>query len=151
HLSDLKQVGRARTGAIAKHISARGPGTRAACRSPIVEIRPGERRKEPGMVKKLAGLVALTLLGCQGQRAQEERPGHQVSGALSQAEIVAFLKAPPTSRWTRADDDIIAPIWLGDNAKGSMYAPLWRAAAPAIEDFVPAPPDGDCRKLKGTI
>jgi hypothetical protein len=42
-------------------------------------------------------------------------------------------------------------VWSGDDDKGSLYTPLWRGNSPAIEDYVAAPPNGDCRQLKCTV
>ncbi|UQA56123.1 hypothetical protein [Polyangium aurulentum] len=57
---------------------------------------------------------------------------------------------PPKLFWSVFDDAVLAPVWLGDDDRGTLYTPLWRGCNGAIEDLVYAPPDGDCRKIKGT-
>lgn len=64
---------------------------------------------------------------------------------------LAAAKLPAIPQWTQADDLILSPIWLGDNDKGTLYAPLWRGAFEGIEDYVYTPADGDCTKTKGTV
>lgn len=95
------------------------------------------------MTRLTYGLPALALLlGCHGQPAgdADARTTETTAQALSNAQ-----------QWTKADDDLIAPVWSGDNDKGSLYSPLWRGANSAIEDLVWAPPDGDCSGVKGTV
>ena len=58
---------------------------------------------------------------------------------------------PPVLRWTEVDEHIIAPIWSGNDDRGSMIAPLYRGAFPGIEDFVYAPPDHDCSRVRATL
>jgi hypothetical protein len=61
-----------------------------------------------------------------------------------------YLRRPPDREWTRADEDLIAPVWRGTDDKGTLFTPFHRAGSAAVEDFVYAPPDGDCTKLKAT-
>lgn len=56
-----------------------------------------------------------------------------------------------TTQWTALDENVIAPQWSGDNAKGSMFMPLYRGGFPGIEDNVWTPADGDCTKTKSTV
>jgi hypothetical protein len=54
--------------------------------------------------------------------------------------VATALKAPPNPNWTQADDDIIAPLWTGDNEKGH-----WDSTADTVhflikgKNFVPHP------------
>lgn len=106
------------------------------------------------MSRSMGFVIAIALLGCQSSRGGEpigEEPVQSVSESLSQQAIVASLKKPWKPKWSKIDDEIIAPVWVGDFDKGQMFSPLWRGNSPAIEDYVPAPPDGDCSKLKCTV
>ena len=47
--------------------------------------------------------------------------------------------------------ELVAPIWSGDDDRGSLIAPLYRGAAVAIEDFVFVPPDHDCTDTRATL
>ncbi len=40
----------------------------------------------------------------------------------------------PVLRWTEVDDNIIAPIWSGDDDKGYLITPLYRGAFPGRRD-----------------
>src|SRR5215471_15763543 len=53
--------------------------------------------------------------------------------------------------WTSFDDQLVAPIWLGDDERGALIAPLYRGAAVALEDFVFVPPDHDCTDSRATL
>ena len=90
----------------------------------------------------------MLVIGCQGK-------GFSGPGSISQGESIepasAALNGPDHARWTVADDLLIAPIWTGDDDHGSLYLPLWRNAVSAIEDYIPAPANGDCSKMKGTL
>jgi hypothetical protein len=89
---------------------------------------------------------------CQsgGEPAQGE-PVQRTAQASSLEPVGASPMPPADPRWTQADEQILAPVWAGNDDQGSVYLPLWRGAAAAIEDYVFAPPDGDCRPLKGTV
>jgi hypothetical protein len=53
--------------------------------------------------------------------------------------------------WTPFDEGLVAPIWLGDDERGGLIAPLYRGAAVALEDFVFVPPDHDCTDSRATL
>jgi hypothetical protein len=96
----------------------------------------------------LAGLgIAAALAGCQTRSG----PGNvgSASSALTTAEVA--LNAPPDPNWDQADDELLAPIWTGNNEKGQLYTPLYRGAFPGIEEYVFTPPSGDCTGIKATI
>lgn len=65
--------------------------------------------------------------------------------------IEAYLQGPPSTQWAVADCKLLAPVWTGDDAKGQLFTPLWNGVGGAIEDWVAAPPDGNCAGLKGTV
>ncbi|MGH7703972.1 MAG: hypothetical protein ACREMO_12830 [Gemmatimonadales bacterium] len=67
------------------------------------------------------------------------------------ADIEGYLREPATPRWTRADCKVLAPVWTGNDDRGQLFTPLWRGVAGAIEDYIPAPPGGNCANLKGTV
>lgn len=90
-------------------------------------------------------LVALA--GCQTPPAAGTG---RLTQRSSQSAIHAYLQQAPDPRWVQADDELIAPVWRGDDDKGILYAPFVRASSAAIEDYMFAPPDGDCTRLKGT-
>lgn len=97
---------------------------------------------------------SLMLVACQmGGSGTDEAPGSAGQALRSEVHDKAHdsLKRPPVLHWTDADDEIIAPIWTGNDDKGQLYLPQWRGASVGIEEYVFAPADGDCRKLKGTI
>jgi len=56
-----------------------------------------------------------------------------------------------TPGWTQADEQLLIPVWMGDDDKGSLLSPMWRGAAAGIEDYVYTPPDGDCGNAKGVF
>jgi hypothetical protein len=92
----------------------------------------------------LAGLgIAAALAGCM------DKPFGRTSSSLTTAQTA--LNAPPNPTWTQADDEIIAPIWTGNDQKGQLYTPLYRGALPGIEEWVYTPRSGDCTQLKGTV
>jgi hypothetical protein len=111
------------------------------------------------MYRDVGWAAAALLLACQAPDRAEEKTqssSAKLSGPAQDNEsgqdpIADSLKHPSSPTWDQWDDRIIAPIWLGTNAKGTLYSPLWRGNSPAIEDFVPTPPGQDCSKLKGTI
>ena len=65
--------------------------------------------------------------------------------------IKQALMSAPSDDWTDADEAVIAPVYVGNDDKGAMLVPQWRGSGSAIEEYVYAPPDHDCRKLKGTV
>jgi len=92
-----------------------------------------------------------TLMGCSGDPDSADEPVGAAAQEVSHKAIKASLRAPPKPFWTHIDDAILSPVWDGDNDQGALYAPLWRGANAGIEDLVYAPPDGDCRGIKGSI
>jgi len=92
--------------------------------------------------------AVVCLLGCAADRGPDEPTDHAALAEDHGHDHDHDHGA--RSHWTKADDDLIAPVWKGDDDKGSLYTPLWRGANSAIEDFVYAPPDGDCSRVKGT-
>jgi len=46
---------------------------------------------------------------------------------------------------------MVAPVWLGDDNRGALVAPMWRGASDGIEDYIYAPPDGDCTGARGVF
>lgn len=65
--------------------------------------------------------------------------------------VMNYLNGPSREEWTLADCKLLAPIWTGNDDKGQMFTPLWRSPGGGIEDFIPAPPNGNCEGLKGTV
>jgi hypothetical protein len=99
-----------------------------------------------------AWAVALICVGCRGSsEGAEEGTTGTVAQQVSVSDPVKAAKDKPVKQWTRADDEIISAIWLGDDDKGTLYAPLWRGAFPGVEDYVYAPSDHDCTKAKSTL
>jgi hypothetical protein len=99
----------------------------------------------------LAG--ALLLVACQvGSGAESGTEStNEALGSSMNDEAHEAAHQPPVLRWTHADDELIAPIWTGNDDKGSLYLPQWRGASVGIEEYVYAPQSHDCRNLKGTI
>lgn len=99
--------------------------------------------------------AAVVLVACDMQAADEGEATlgseRQAVEASDKGAVQESLRRPPELRWTRADDELIAPVWKGNDDKGSLYLPQWRGASVGIEEYVWAPPSGDCRKLKGTV
>lgn len=93
----------------------------------------------------------LALLGCSSASEPTDEVVGSAEQAVSYNAIKASLTTPPKPFWTAVDEAILAPVWAGDNDHGSIYIPLWRGANAGIEDLVYAPPDGDCRGIKGTL
>jgi hypothetical protein len=101
-------------------------------------------------------LVVLFAVGCQSEGSPDQMasPSHGLLPDVNPLSVsTAGISAGPSSsdQWTGLDDALLAPEWTGDYDEGSLFAPLWRGASSAIEDFVYAPPGGDCRPLKGTV
>ena len=53
--------------------------------------------------------------------------------------------------WTQADEEMLVPVWLGDDDRGALVSPMFRGAAAGIEDYVFTPPDGDCASTRGVF
>jgi hypothetical protein len=68
--------------------------------------------------------------------------------AMSPAEALDDL---PVLEWTEADEQLLAPIWRGNDDHGALFTPLYRGAFPGIEDYVYAPPDQDCSQQRATL
>jgi hypothetical protein len=94
---------------------------------------------------------ALVLLACSGPTDPPSEALGSTKQAASYSAIEASLNSPPKPFWTSTDDAILSPVWAGNDDHGSVYTPLWRGANAGIEDFVYAPPNGDCRNIKGTL
>jgi hypothetical protein len=94
---------------------------------------------------------ALALLGCSGGPDPTEEAVGVAGQSISYNAIKASLCSPPKPFWTGIDDALLSPVWVGDNDHGSVYTPLWRGSNANIEDLIYAPPNGDCRKIKGTV
>jgi hypothetical protein len=100
-------------------------------------------------------VMALVASGCQRHDASGDTGSAteylSPTGGVAIQSNGNVLRPPPAARWTEVDDALVGPVWTGDYAEGSVYAPLWRGASSGIEDFVFAPPGGDCSGLKGTV
>ncbi len=106
------------------------------------------------MVRRTLLLAALCVTACQRQDSDTSDSAQGASPdlePLSTQDIRTSLRQPPVARWTALDEALIGPVWAGDYDEGSVYTPLWRGASSGIEDFVYAPPGGDCRGIKGTV
>src|SRR5262245_59438328 len=53
--------------------------------------------------------------------------------------------------WTRVDETLVAPIWLGDPERGALIAPMFRGASDGVEDYIFTPDDGDCQNARGVM
>jgi hypothetical protein len=100
--------------------------------------------------------VALALVGsgCTSSSAPSEsvERASQAQTAKSYFAVIdSYLGQRPRTDWTQADDLVIAPRFSGDDDKGALLTPLYRGAFPGIEDWVWAPPDGDCSKRRATV
>lgn len=91
------------------------------------------------------------LAGCQGSETTPSPDGPLGVSEDALTDPHAACKAPAVRRWTTADEKLIAPIWIGDEEKGTVYAPLFRGALPGIEENVFTPDDHDCTKQKATV
>lgn len=102
------------------------------------------------MTRVLTFASALAVVaGCQyGAADQPTQRVAQYQTAAHRAEQA--LRRPPDQRWTDVDDNLIAPVWVGDDDQGAVYMPLYRGAATAIEDITYTPPDHDCRVFHAT-
>ncbi len=108
------------------------------------------------MVRRSWLVIALCAAGCQRPDAGSERLDSTESASLSvdrlsKDAIQVDMQRPPTALWTEADEAIVGPVWTGDYEEGAVYTALWRGASSGMEDFVYAPPGGDCRGVKGTV
>ncbi len=102
--------------------------------------------------RSLFVLPLLLLLGCeQASESQREETTAAAEQALSYNAIRASMNGPPKPFWTAADEAILGPIWKGNDDHGSLYTALWRGSNAALEDYVYAPPNGDCRGMKGSV
>jgi hypothetical protein len=82
----------------------------------------------------------------QADDAQDDCNGR---GALK--EVQESLRHPPVLSWTHVDEIAVAPVWAGNDEQGSVILPQWRGSGAAIEEYEYAPPNGDCRAMRGTI
>jgi hypothetical protein len=67
-----------------------------------------------------------------------ERPDLALDGAL-------------TPGWTQADEDLLVPVWLGDDDRGALVSPMFRGNSAGIEDYVFTPDDHDCQNARGVF
>jgi hypothetical protein len=107
----------------------------------------------------------LSLLGCQNSAPVSHSEAGTIAAAVSENQqgencgnpggdpgaVQAALQHPPVLSWTEADDRVLAPTWHGDDDHGSVLVPQWRGAESGIEEYVYAPPGGDCRPIRGTV
>src|SRR5450755_2456173 len=103
-------------------------------------------------MRHIALFASTLLLGACQMSGGGEAPTDSTSEALDSMPLDAVhdsMRRPPVLHWTSEDDQLIAPIWTGNDDKGSVYLPEYRGASVGIEDYVFAPPSGDCRNLKG--
>lgn len=102
-------------------------------------------------------LGVLGLVGCQARGQEKVGLAAQADDGCGSpygcgsSDPVQALNVPPHATWDAADDAILAPIWIGNDSQGSLYAPLWRGAFPGLEDYIYTPANGDCRGIKGTV
>ncbi len=105
-------------------------------------------------MRHIALFASTLLLGaCQMSSGGESSVG-STSEALDSTATDAVhdsMNRPPVLHWTHEDDELLAPIWTGNDDKGSLYLPEYRGASVGIEEYVFAPASGDCRNLKGTL
>ena len=74
-------------------------------------------------MKHLVACVVIAVLG--GCQATESRPGSSqlaMDGSLDRV-------------WMPSDEGLLAPIWMGDDDKGTLVMPMFRGTAVAIEDY----------------
>ncbi len=88
------------------------------------------------LVYLLTGALALACQNAPGETNAQSQS--TLSGSLSRV-------------WTKKDDKLTAPVWLGNEDKGALIMPLWRGAATGIEDHLFTPPDGDCTDTRGLM
>ena len=108
------------------------------------------------MVRRSLLIIALCAAGCQRQDGSSDTPNSNELASPGPERVSiqtgpSPAAQPPAPHWTGVDDALVAPVWTGDYAEGSVFTPLWRGASSGIEDFVYAPPGADCRGLKGTV
>jgi hypothetical protein len=89
------------------------------------------------------------VLGCVvGCRSE----GRNTGAAAERIDTVeSALDSDPDPQWNAVDDALNAPVWRGNHDEGQLYTPLYRGALPGIEEYVYAPPSGDCRGMKATV
>ena len=92
--------------------------------------------------RRWIGLLGAFLLGSCSQRSADDVTNQRELGSTA---------ASSNQKWTAFDDSLVAPLWLGDDDKGALIAPLYRGAAVALEDFVFSPPDHDCTDSRATL
>ncbi len=95
-------------------------------------------------MRRSSATVAAIFVGLAACHPTEDASS-EANGSVTQAH------SRGDRRWTKEDDELLAPVWKGNDDRGSLYMPLWRGVASAIEDYVPAPADGDCSTMKGTV
>lgn len=69
--------------------------------------------------------------------------------AASSSELA--LDGALTPGWTQADEDVLVPVWLGDDDRGALVSPMFRGTAAGIEDYVFTPADHDCQNSRGVF
>src|SRR5215208_4418640 len=88
--------------------------------------------------------VVLSLMAiCHGSAAGAE------GAAASSGELA--LDGELTPGWTQDDEDMLVPVWLGDDDRGALVSPMFRGTAAGIEDYVFTPDDRDCRNARGVF
>ena len=97
-----------------------------------------------------AWAAALVGVGCHGSPSIEGETTNTVEQEVS-SDPVKAAGQPASNKWTKADDNIISTIWLGNDDKGTLYTPLFRGGFPGVEDLVYVPPSGDCSTTKTTL
>ena len=57
------------------------------------------------------------------------------TGDMAAFRIAATVTTAASAdrRWTQFDEQLVAPVWSGDDDRGSLVAPLYRGAAVAME------------------
>ena len=76
---------------------------------------------------------------------------HAPEGAGTQNSSEFALEGTLDPQWTSADDQLTAPIWSGNDEEGSLLAPMYRGASDGTEDYIYAPPNGDCTDARGVF
>ena len=111
------------------------------------------------MYKQIALSAFAILCGCAqddstldtGSISEELRDCTGPGGANYFDVLNDYLAGPGAANWTVADCKLQSPLWTGDDDKGQLFAPLWRGTGGGIDDYVTAPPNGNCSGLKGTV
>lgn len=88
-------------------------------------------------------VVVLVVAGCPVAISAAEET------TASSSELA--LDGALTPGWTQADEDMLVPVWLGDDDRGALVSPMFRGTAAGIEDYVFTPPDGDCANARGVF